>query len=574
MEKIISSGLEADPFGKTHMAAELWREGVLADFSGGGAKFAPWRFSGTEVAEDGKVWLTGEIFPSARNLSEILFGDDEEKSRRAAEIFVRFMGELIDGKIDANPEISKSEETVEIGGGGILIDGEFEKVLMLPPKIAEQCHRNISGGDGKDYSEAHGLYVYKGLNGRQSLIFTRAAVAYRAISGRFPYMSEDLSERQTDIFDRNFVPLSYEVNGIDQGLSDAIDAGLSLRARFSGISGERRYRKEKSERLLDEIEHLAETFDTEKFIDEIENGENGRKNELTEPEFSRRKEKFRKSKERSVRILRFFRRNRTRIAVGLAAFAVALWGIWGYAEADGRKACTRGLSSLESARVFYSLVHRADAVNLDHVSRKREMKDFLDTISGFYVMIREREAYSASDRTVAPEEWFFYRPESNYWLFGITNLKIDGREEPSEVEIPRKGERRRPILQEGGKALRKGDTAEHEAEYFFVHTDSARVNAQKVRERITLEWDGKMWLVKKLEGIPGGEKQRSVGFSKFREEFKREAELSGNSVRAASRTLRESHGWIPREDDMERAAEILLEKYRSKAAEAFLNDKN
>ena len=572
-KRIISSGLDEISFGKirmTNMISE--QKGLLATTGteNGDINFSDWKFTGTAKDKEEKVWLCGEIFTDAEPLSDILEKhasnetSSEEKEKCAEKIL--FAEKVLTKIIDSNLDIP------EIGGGGIFISEDAKSAVILPGEIFELCTTNESDRNGKFYSEKQGFYIYKGLKETDKTIFTRAAIAYKSITGKFPYENTDLSGRQTDIFDRKFIPTAYTVNGIGSGIADAIDAGLSLPIKFETLPGEMRYKNEKADKIRKELLDLSLTFDIEKYKKELFTKNEERKLELPKEEFDARTKKFVSSRDFRINVSRFGRRNKTRIIVSVAVLLGFIWAFNSFQETNGILATSLGLDSTKTVAAFYSKMHNADVPNLQELAKGKKMKDFVKIITGFYVMGKERETYNAKDRTVPPEDWIFYKPEFNYWIYGITNLKIDGENFSSQSECPIRKDKVPPIKDENGKTLSKGDVTTHDAEYFFIHTDSSRVSVETIKEKVTLEWNGKRWTVTELSPI-GKSKIESIKLKNFAEEYKKALDEYGGSVKKAAEALREKYAWLPADADMKRGAKEIFDRYELTSAKDYLSEK-
>ena len=574
IKRIISSGLDENSFGKIKMTSSMNEEkGFLFKANGQDGKIesiesGEWIFSGTETDDDGKVWLCGEMFDNAMTVSETLekyelakkSNDGREKARLEKKIV--FIEKVLTQAIDSKTSIGGT------GGGGIFISENDDAAIFLPSGIFDLCETNKHGQDSREYSEKQGFYIYKGLKETDQTMFTRGVIAYKALTGQFPYTAQNLSDRQTDIFDRKFTPTAYTINGIETELSDAIDAALSLPLKFEPIPGERRYKNDKADFVRNELLKLASSFKISSFQAEI--AKNEREKELTESEFKARTEKFIRNRDRKVGLSRLYRRNKTRIFVTAAVVLAALWMFKGYQDTNGLLATTTGLDSEKAAATFYTQMHRADIPNIQEIAKGKGMKDFVNIITGFYVMGKEREGYDAKNRTVPPEEWFFNNTSPNLWMYGITHLKIDGKDYDSEFDFPRRNEKRKPITEENGKALSKGDETKRKAEYFFIHTDSSKINIEKIEEEVELVWNGKRWVVEELAPV-GKSKAETVKLKDLSEKYEKLVEENAGSARKAIDELRKEYPWIPSESDLSRGAGKLFKKYSLKRAGDFLS---
>jgi len=558
---IISSGLNTDSFGKTRMNNLLNQSGLLAKIDSDSIEFSDWKFSGTKNDENNLVWFCGDIFEGTK-LSEIFEKNEFDENDKKKILTVQ---KVLTKYIENFPQ-EKATEDFEIGGGGIFISDDLQFVLFLPSSIFEQ---SVINSDKKNYAKLQGFYNYKGLFGIEQLLFKRAVISYKTLTKKFPYSTEDLSERQTDIFDKNFTPLSYVINGIDSNLANSIDAGLSISIQFS-FSGEKRYKNPKNDLIRAEIIKLANQFSIEKFEEELYKTE--RKPELETLEFENRTSKFKESQRKKIKFARFSRRNKNKIITTAVLVVLAIWGTKSYLDTNGKLATSISLDSTQTTQAFYSLTHTSNVTGLSEIAKGKKMKDFEQIITGFYVTNKERESYNGNDRTVTPEQWFFYKTSTNYWLYGITNLKIDENEFEANCEIPIKNEKRQPITSENGIELKKGDRKEHLAQYYFIHTDTARINIEKITEKVTLQWNGNRWIVVELENIDKKSKSTYVKINSFKEEYQKALDSNSGSVKKAILELRKKYDWLPSDQDFKRGAEYLFENFKSTTAEKYLSE--
>ena len=269
-----------------------------------------------------------------------------------------------------------------------------------------------------------------------------------------------------------------------------------------------------------------------------------------------------------ISVKRFFRRNKTAI-LALAAFLLfAAWMANGFIKENRQLATSKGLDSTQTAAAMYTFIHRADVPNLQEIAKGKQTKDLIFKVAGFYVTSKQREEQNAADKSVTPGQWLFYNKNSSNWMYGITNLKIDGKKFPAENKFPKRMEKPESLREENGKILKRGDKTAHTAEYYLVHQDANRIYAEKTTEEVELEWNGSRWIVK---GGKGKSSPLSVKSRTFSDEYYALLE-NGNSVKDAVSILKAKYEWLPDESDIKNDAKFLAEKYGSKEAENFLKN--
>lgn len=530
--KIISSALSAEDFARTRMAAMVGGAGLVADTRAG--TLSGWRLSGTELGEDGRVWFTGELF-EAESLADALGSGDSAWAGEAALTAVRALSLAVDGGVPVG----------DVGGSGILV-GRGGMAAFLPPALASQCARN----DRSRSAAGWGRFVYAGLAPDEQPLFTRAVVAYRALSGEFPFTAARDEERQADVYDGNFVPVSLMVGGLDPALSSAIDAGLSVRADLSDRS-EERWRGDGARTARRRAALApARAFDVESFARALDSVSSG--GAVRSPSLG----SFVRRNARRVAVRRFLRRNGRRIAALAAAAALAAWGVSSLLETRGNLATSAGLTAEETTRLMYSLVHASDVPDLSEIAVGGEMEGLVESAAGFLVASREREAHNIDDRTAPVEKWLFLNHSSHtrWWTFGLTNLRVGGVPASLHGEFPRRRDDPAPISTDGGRPLSAGDRAEVPAEYFFVYTDEAFVHVDRRRETAELLWDGGRWTVRR---ISGSTERSAVRRGDFLAELSSLLAENGGSVRAAAAALRAKYPWVPTDAELLSGAEEL-----------------
>ncbi len=548
-QKIISSFLSPISFAKTRFSDILSESGFVFDKET--ATIEEWRFSGTEESDDGTVWFLGELDEDAKSLFDIFEENKSECVASAAKTVCEALTFAIEQKLPIG----------SVGALGIFVSEK--KVFFLPSKILFQCAKN----DRSTFSQKVGFFIYEGLNDFEQPLFTRAVVSYRALCGSFPFVSKELYERQADIFDHNFLPLSVLRPDCEKSLCQAIDSALSIPIDFGTKKSERWSRLENASILKKRQEKIRSALDFR--IEDFSRALFSKKE--TDALFSKKTSSFEKKLKFRVKTKRFFRRNGSRLCVFALASLLLTWFSQSFLSARGKRATSAGLTSEETAVSLYTFIHRADVPNLREIARGRKMRDLIEITTGFYVSSRERESYSTEDRTALIEQWLFLNRSvhSNWWAMGITNLKINGKDADLYFPVPKKKDKNPPIKEENGVPLKKGSKAMCEAEYFFVYTDGAFIHADKKKENVFLEFNGNRWLVREIE------QTSVVPFSVLKKDFDADFvaafEKNDGSIKKTAAFLFEKYPWIPSEKELFSAA-LSLKEVKNAQAEQFLSE--
>lgn len=558
----LSSGLSQDSFAKTHLIDQLAKKSRLFHIENDSVNSKDYVFSGTR-AENGLTLFEGPSI-GGKLLSDILTVPANERTESDNFSLTSF-SKAVDFLL-AQEEKNESEPFGAVGSGGIIINADEKAktadILFVNPALFELCAQNHK----KNYSDLQGKYIYKGLDAHTSLLFTRAVVAYRALTSHFPFENEDTSKRQEDIFDSNFIPLSLWDKKINENLSETIQAAFALSVKNEVMAGKRSLADAGAEQKRQRTIKKAEKFDSAIFFEELlrlsrdEEAESKEEMEVA----AKKRSDFTLKTRKKLAVKRFFRRNKNRILASFAAVIVVSWFVTGFIRQNAKLVTSKGLDSSQTTHAFYTQFHRLDVPNLQEIVSGKRMKDMLVKVSGFYVSAKQRLEVSPDNGILPPARWFFYKKSSKNWMFGITNLKIDGIDYPAEGIFYQRKDKPLPIGEEGGRILKKGDEISHTAEYDFIHQAEAKIYIERMRDLVTLRWNGKQWKVVKVEGKA---KIDTIKAKDFIEEYYAQA---GNGVRQATDSLREKYDWLPSEKDFSDAAEYLSKEYGSVEAAKYL----
>lgn len=564
----LSSGLPQDSFSKTDLNTLLKEKSLILHVDGDIIKIEDYFFEGTKAGEDGITVFEGKPF-SGELLSDIL----EKPVLSAGDILsLTHFSRTVDFLIKSPEIFSRDGNYIEdftLGGGGIIISTDEKTsrtaILFINPKIFEECALNHKDS----YTEVQGKYLYKGLDYAQGLCFLRGIVAYKALSGHFPFEEADTSRRQEDIFDSNYIPPELWNASISKNICEAIRSSLSAKVTVQVMAGKRNLTDAKAESKKRRLLESAKKFDSEEFKKVLsETIISARQNDS---ELAAARASFTKKQKSYLGAKRFLRRNKNRILVAAAVALAVTWFTKGFLDQNAKLLTTAGLTSEQTTQALYSMIHKTDVPNLQEIIKGKKTKDLLSKISALYVGSKQRLQAHPDNGTVTPEQWLFFKKGTKNWMLGVTNLKIDGKDFKLKGDYQQKKDNPAPLSQENGKILKKGDEVTHTAEYYYVNQAEARIFIEKITDTVTLRWDGKKWRVVQIDG---NAKNDSVKSSDFIEEYHSLLESStdeeNSRIKEASSIMREKYGWFPSEPDMKDAAEFLLSEYGSTEAEKYL----
>ena len=580
-EIIFDTGLNESAFAKTRLSNLLSESGIAAyaDKNFGSDmtfSFSEWKFDGVKTIGDGDgahVHLFGRFGEEEEMLSlaEIFLraerGGEAERYAAAAASYAA---------VCAIEEAKKENVKIEnIGAGGIYVKtapGFAEKpaLLFLPQTLFDKA----CATGGESYAKLQGYWISKALSERRSaLSFTQAVIAYRALAKRMPYDKSDESARSTDEYDKNYMHLEHVINGVDKSLAESVDAALEFPSRT--VEAERKNaRGSHGVHGAADTPHTAEAlhrtdrqkekpFPLQAFYAEL-GIDDGAIKEVPHPaalpqaEFDAKVAAYYKTKKRSLRARRTFRRNTGTIAACFALAAVIAFFAFSAVRDARRRPSAVGLTSFEVVEAFYEAIHTQNVELVGAMSSGKVSKRYGDIVGSIYVVNKARSAYDPKNGIIAPETWFAFLSEENAEarrdVYGITSFTLDGRESSLEVRVPERSEKRTPVRSEGGAPLDDGAQTAHTAEYYTVRTDGETGDfiVERNRDTVRLTYKKNRWAV---TGIEEKEENVSVDTAAFKSDAICALQKYGGDAVLASSALKEKYPWVPDRIVVQRAAE-------------------
>ncbi len=566
---LLRSFLEEQTFARTDLSKIMNESGILALVkSSGDVEFLPWQFNVTKVLSDKTVAFEGSAF-NGKTLS-FTFNELKQTDSTSAKEKIVCVFKVLDKVIEEFENSTKDESSNSIlpGPEGIIIsdkmdDGSF-KVLLLPGNLFERCAQNST-----DYAEFQGSFIHRGLEGLESILFTRASLAYTAVTKTKAFSKKNLEERQADITDLNFIPVEYEVNGIEEELAHSINSGLSVKNKRRIIPGERRFINEKEENNRKETLNSALKLNST-LIKNFFNPQNAQnKNSKPQELFNVERNSFLKKQAKQIKIKRFYARNSKRIWGGAIAIVLAVSVAFNFNRENKKLATSLGLTSTQTVQTLFAGIHSADVTVIQEIAKGKDSKALVQTVSGFFVTNKQRLAMDERDGTLSPAQWLFFKGQTEFWQYGITNLKIDGQESVTTFNYPRRQDKPKPLTEENGKILQKGDEVKHTVSYNLVYNEGeAVITVYKTTEEVTLRWNGKRWIVRSIKGTG---KTSSNGYSakKYKADYIEALEKCSGDIKKAADILRQKYSFTPTEQNLRDAVPYMIKKYNNSAAKDF-----
>ncbi len=433
------------------------------------------------------------------------------------------------------------------GGGGIIVDG-FEssskqklQLLFLPHNVYK-----TSIGPLKDIEQAdlYNCWINPSLQGLPAICFMRSCVAYKMLTGRYPYPSANTVSRNADMLDKNFLPLELSVNGINQELAQAVNKGLKLNSNSVDIPGKRTKGK-KSEDLTPEKDFPLEL---------LANAKENISSALSDEEFEEKANSYKKMQSSRIKTKRTIRRNTTTITVCIIAVICAIF--------IGRNTyrnylddyTTKGLTSVQTIQAFFKGMNTMDINLIQTFIEGRSANRYADAISNVYVISKQRMSYGGGDSGyVKPAKYFVMLTNSSMQsivgLYGATNIKVDGKTIDEYIELRKNKDNPPSITQEQGVTINKGDKSVHSVTYYTLHTEGTDndIYVTKCTDTFTLTFKKNKWMITDIES---NSQDVELDSALFKSEYFNLLLQNNNDVIKTINQLSYKYDWLPSEKEL------------------------
>ena len=556
----LDMGMSQSAFSKARITERLSESGLLAEKRGGSWYFLNWNFTGSllsDTKEGGTptVRLTGSGFEGF-TLSELFASSEKAKAACAAALVCAALEE----------SIRQEKSFALVGGGGIIVSHDFSKVLFLPADLfltAVKCR-----GDNF-FSEQSGFYLYEVLKGTAAIHFLQSVIAYRALTGVFPFTEPSSQKRSEDFLDHNYIPLKNKIWALDEKLSFFVDSSL----QNSQAKTHRASKGIKDESVSFKVEII---FPLQTFYRELGLTENGeipigatlqnviRKSSESPEEFESKSKKEQKKFENSLKLKRTLRHHRV-FFTGLAVAAlIVVFVSLTIVQSRGEKPTTKGLYSWEVAEVFYSAYNTLDVSAAENYVTGKKLNKIIDIMSNIYVSGKARAVYEVKEETVSPAEWLVFNYDGNYNIFGLTQFSLDSEKAELFSAGPVRSSKPKAVTEEGGISVKDGNEKLYTATYIQVFSESEETLSLIYRtDLVHLLYKKNQWLVSEIE--QKDTYSTEVSFKDFIADWKECASDADENILSVANRLREKHPWIPTN------SEILAAEAHLKATSLFSN---
>ena len=540
----LTSNLDEYSFGKTNYDSIVTQEGLLFD----GKNFTSWTFSDVKSFEDPNrkeriVFYCGKnpLSSQAKTLAAFYKQDDEESLQAVKAVCQAY-------QIAAK---SKLEFPI-MGAGGILVDlsKNETKILFLPQGLYKNT---VSGLSASDYYEEEGAWINQTIYNLPAICFERAVFVYKLLTGSFPYANIDQIERNADILDQNFLPLEMAIDGIDLQLAKEVNKALKLNSNVVNIPGKKKKGKN-SEDLKPNPDFPMELLDQAWKLSKEQ------KAKTKNTDFEEKAQTYMKRKKSQIRTKRRIRRNTAKIGVGIALAIVLATLISNTIKTTQGQYYTKGLTSTQTIQAFFMGINAKDVTMISNFVKGKKPQNYVDMVSQIYVLSKQRKIYDKDNGFASPENWLLFSTNAEKYdmsgLYGVTQLKIDGKAYPINVKVYKKNQKPEAVTQEGDILLKDKDQSVRKVEYYLLHSEGENFNivVEKITDIFTLTYKKDRWIITDISSSSESVKVKPLV---FKNDYLNQLILTNGDVIKAVDQLRLSYDWLPGKTELEMEKELM-----------------
>ena len=438
-----------------------------------------------------------------------------------------------------------AKEEIDIplnGGGGIVVDqldGKI-KLLFLPHNLFKYSLAALSPVDQADL---HHCWVNPSLQGLPAICFARASFAYKMLTGRFAYSAADSLTRNADILDKKFLPLELSINGINPELAAAVNKGLKLNSNSVIIPGKKPKGK-KSEDLVPDQDFP---------LDLLARAKEDISSKISDSDFEEKVKNYQKLQASRVSTKRTIRRNTSAIIASVIAFFVILFSIRSAYNNFLDDYTTKGLTSTQTIQTFFKGLNNLDIPLLQTFTKGMSARKYVDSISNMYVISKQRQSSGGDLGFLKPAKYFLIATDasklSKAGLYGVTNIKIDGKSADEYIELQKNREKPASLKEENGVSIQKGDRSLHTVEYYTLHTEGvdSDIYVTKNKATFTLTFNKGRWIITAIEN---SEQELQLDSNIFKGEFFNRVIANQGDVLKSIKELSLTYDFLPSDKEM------------------------
>ncbi len=437
----VPTGLEAGSFALTKVTAARNDPGwVVVD-----NQVKEWRFTGVTYIK-GEPWLYGPM-AEGRSLAAML-EQPPEAALAALLALARALALLQERQVP--PFRLQSEAVIYLEEGGL---------LFLPPTIMAL----LKDSRPLEYR----IRAFEALNhpyvvGKDGLSYTIAALAYRVLTGEFPFMDETEQGLRDRLRRLRATPPHLARPGIREDASELVMKALAKPAAVSlsdWVAALERWRKEGVLRSVSDSERQA---------------------------LAAKAEEHKKKAARSFRSTVFLEKNGRLILISVAAVALVAAVATSILRNVLAPRVTRGFAPAKVVEAFYTSIGRLDHTTMEDCVIDGAGKAEINEAINLFVISRQTVAYEGKSYIVDAAEWDAKGRKpvtSPSFVHGVTRLEIvQERGEPQPVFVA---------------------TYERYARAFEDQAIDAApaVNGRKVTDRLSLRQDKGDWVIFRIDRL-------------------------------------------------------------------------
>lgn len=432
-----------------------------------------------------------------------------------------------------------------IGGGGIFINLAEDKtqVLFMPEVLFTSASAALPKIED---ANNNGCWINSTLYDLPALCYARSVIAYKMLTGRFPFPNVNLDERNADILDKKFLPMELSVNGINPDLAMEINKGLTLITSAVNVPGKKQKGKT-NEDLRPTADFPLESLYAVK-SQKLES-------KLSAEEFEQKAESYTKSQSSKVATKRAIRRNTTKIILGTIAaiiFAIIMINVH---NNNQKQFTSKGLTSTQVIQGYFHGVNTKDSLLMQNFSSGKSPQRMQKIVSQIYVLDKQRKVYDADNGYASPQNWIFFITDEaklkRSGVYGATNLKIDGNRETMDISLKTLKDNPEPLKIEKDVVLKNGMKSVHQVEYFVLHSEGEDniVQVDYSTDIFTLTYKKDRWIITDIENKSENVKINYVQF--VRDYFEILKMTDGDRARTVN-FLYGRYPWLPDGDAVQK----------------------
>ena len=565
----LNTSMTQSAFTKSRLVQHMNEKGCLARRKAGSWTFAPWSFTGTVFAapeqEEGQsaaaIRAGGTVLLEGKGFTGCTLHALLESGNKA---HASFAGAAVCAAIEC--ALEQGAYIPPSGGGGIFIAQDFDSIIFLPSGLLETA---LLCAGGETFSKNQGMYVNRALKGDAALSFIQAAVAYRLLAGEFPFPAKNEDEREEDLYDGNYIPAARRVWALDEKLAAGIDNALRRAAggrsapRITAASAITEGSRPGAQ-SAEQARRAGLHFPLRELYRELGLNEDGslppdgnlspviHKATVSQEAFEAETERWRARFAKQLDRKRFFRHNRTTVAVIAAVTVLLIFCTALFISGNMGKPTSKGLSAVQTAEMFYSALNTMDVSAAGACSSGKQTGNIVDMVGTFYVTAKTQATYNAQLRTLSPAEWL-NSANPQYRMFGLTQFMAGNAKGELYFQGPEKRSRPKAIAEDGGTPVSEGSAKSLQTSYCLVYQEGEDgLTVTSYEDILTLTFKNRRWIITGLSH--SSETTQTLSAKAFADEFTAAVSQQGDTLKAVE-ALRERYPWLPSNSEIIAAAD-------------------